>query len=201
MNVPHFSRISSAFSLIELLVVVAIIAVMAAAGSVALSSGSRSLSGATSTASTLFGLARTEAIMRRVPTRVIVDTAFDPEKPENYLRRLAVVVRNETNTGWEQVSRWTPLPGQAFYNQDASRKHDSEQISGLMGGAGDGPYEFFEFSPSGQAKERAQFVLSRGTLEGGAFQEIGSDSRVGFYLHRMGKPTFFRDPSEIPEPW
>lgn len=191
------SRLPTAFSLIELLVVVAIVAVMAAA----LSGGSKSLSGATSTASTLFGLARTEAIMRRVPTRVIVDTAYDPLKPDNYLRRMAVVVRNDANTGWEQVSRWTQLPGQAFYNQDASRKHNSETISGLLGEAGDGPYEYFEFSPSGQAKERAQFVLSKGIVQGGAFQESGSDSRAGFYLHRMGKPTFFTDPSEIPEPW
>jgi len=194
-------RKKSAFSLIELLVVVAIVGIMAAAGSVALSSGSKSLSGATSTASTVFGLARTEAIMRRVPARVIVDTEYDPAKPDNYLRRMAVVVRNDTNTGWEQVSRWTPLPGQAFYNQDASRKHDSEAISGLLGGAGTGPYEYFEFSPSGQAKERAQFVLSKGIVQGGTFQEIDSDSRAGFYLHKMGKPTFFKDPAEIPDPW
>lgn len=194
------SRIS-AFSLIELLVVVAILGIMAAAGSVALTGGSQSLSGAASTASTLFGLARTEAIMRRVPARVIVDTVYDPAKPDNYLRRLAVVVRNEAGSGWEQVSRWTPLPGKAFYNSGASRKHSSEAIPGLAGGAAAGPYEYFEFSPNGQAAGRAQFVLSKGSLKGGAFEEAGNRSRAGFYLHKMGKPTFFADPSEIPEPW
>jgi prepilin-type N-terminal cleavage/methylation domain-containing protein len=195
------SRILSAFSLIELLVVVAILGIMAAASSVALTGSSKSLSGAASAASTLFGLARTEAIMRRVPARVIVDTVYDPAKPDNYLRRIAVVVRNDAGNGWEQVSRWTPLPGKAFYNKDVSRKHDSETISGLAGGAAAGPYEFFEFSPNGQAAGRAQFVLSTGKVEGGTFQETGSESRAGFYLHKMGKPTFFTDPSEIPTPW
>ncbi len=194
-------RIPTAFSLIELLVVVAIIGVMAAAGSVALTGNSGSLSGAASAASTLFGLARTEAIMRRVPARVIVDTVYDPAKPDNYLRRLAVVVQNEGGNGWEQVSRWTLLPGKAFYNKDASRKHSTVTITGLAGGASAGPYEYFEFSPNGQAAGRAQFVLSKGSVLGGTFQETGSESRAGFYLHKMGKPTFFADASEIPTPW
>ncbi len=158
------SRIQRAFSLIELLVVIAILGIMATAGSVALNGNSQSISGAASAASTLFGLARTEAIMRRVPARVIVDTAYDPAKPDNYLRRLAVVVQNEAGNGWEQVSRWTPLPGKAFYNKDASRKHNTDTIPRLAGGAAAGPYEYFEFSPNGQAAGRAQFVLSKGTV-------------------------------------
>jgi prepilin-type N-terminal cleavage/methylation domain-containing protein len=194
-------RHSLAFSLIELLVVVAILGIMAAAGSAALTGSSKSLSGATSVASTLFGLARTEAIMRRVPARVIVDTVYDPAKPDNYLRRMAVIVRNEAGTGWEQVSRWTQLPGNAFYNKDASRKHDLDSIPGLAGGAAVGPYEYYEFSPNGQAVGRAQFVLSRGIVQGGTFQEMSAASRAGFFLHKMGKPTFFSDPTEIPAPW
>jgi len=190
-----------AFSLIELLVVIAILGIMAAAGSVALTGSSKSLAGAASAASSVFGLARTEAIMRRVSARVIVDTVYDPAKPDNYLRRMAVVVRNEAGTGWEQVSRWTQLPGDAFYNRDASRKHDSESIPGLSGGAAPGPYEYFEFTPNGQAAGRAQFVLSKGMVRGGNFQEAGAQSRAGFFLHKMGKTTFFTDPAEIPSPW
>lgn len=195
------TRHSPAFSLIELLVVVAILGIMAAAGSAALTGSSKSLSGATSAASTLFGLARTEAIMRRVPARVIVDTVYDPANPDNYLRRMTVVVRNEAGSGWEQVSRWTQLPGNAFYNKDASRNHDSDMFPGLAGGAGSGPYVYFEFSPNGQAVGRAQFVLSNGSVRGGEFQESGNESRRGFFLHKMGKPTFFADASEIPTPW
>lgn len=199
MKTPN--KTPGAFSLIELLVVIAVLGIMAAVGSAALTGSSRSLSGATSAASTLFGLARTEAIMRRVPARVIVDTVYDPAKPDNYLRRIAVVVRNEAGNGWEQVSRWTQLPGNAFYNKDASRKHSAETITGLAGGAAAGPYEYFEFNPNGQAAGRAQFVVSKGTLQGGVFQEAGSESRAGFFLHKMGKPTFFSDPAEIPTPW
>jgi hypothetical protein len=44
-------------------------------------------------------------------------------------------------------------------------------------------------------------VLSRGVVTDGSFQEIATDSRSGFFLHRMGKPTFFTDPTEIPQPW
>ena len=65
--------LNAAFSLLELLVVIAIMAIIAGAGVVALGgAGGRSPQGAASIASSVFNLARTEAIMRGTDTLVLV---------------------------------------------------------------------------------------------------------------------------------
>ncbi|MDX2082201.1 MAG: prepilin-type N-terminal cleavage/methylation domain-containing protein [Terrimicrobiaceae bacterium] len=197
MKTPFHFR--SAFSLLELLVVVGVLAVMAAAGAVALGGGSRSLQGASSAMSSVFGQARTEAILRRVPARVIVDTTYNSSQPDNFNRRVAVVVSNDDGTTWTPVTKWTRLPGNAFYNPVASRAHGQVAISGLPGGAS-GPFDYFEFGPNGQASvPRSWIVLSNGVVNGGAFQEVAQENRAGFFIHRMGRPTFFSDPSQIPQ--
>jgi prepilin-type N-terminal cleavage/methylation domain-containing protein len=197
----HAPRRVRAFSLIELLVVIAILGVMAAAGTVALSNGSKSVAGAASAASTMMGLARTEAIMRRVPARLIVDTAYNSALPDNFRRRMTVVVSNDGGTTWEQVARWQTLPGSAFYNAELSKVHGQMTIAGLPGATGSATYDYFEFQPNGQATARAQFVVSRGVAPGGTFQETSATDRSGFFVHKLGKQTFFADPAQIPAPW
>lgn len=191
---------ASAFSLIELLVVIAILGVMATAGAVALSGSAKSLQGATAAASSMFGLARTEAILRRAPVRLIIDTSFNASKPENYLRRMMIVAPTITNgsTNWDrQISKWTTLPANAFFNSDMSKTHGQVSISGLPGATGAGSYEYYEFGPNGQSPARAQFVLSSGSLNGSTFVEANEQSRYGFFLHRIGKQTFFADAAGI----
>ena len=185
----------SAFTLIELLVVITIIGIMAVAGAAALGGNSKSLQGATAAASTVFGLARTEAILKNSDVLVLVDTSYNPAKPENYLRRMTVVTTNGT-----QIAKWTTLPGNAYFNEQWSTKTNSTNVSNLPGAAGSGPYKFYKFKANGQADGHAQFVLSTGTLSGGAFTTNANSTLYGFYIHKMGKHTFFTDPASIPQP-
>ena len=195
---PHFSH-KRAFTLLELLVVIAIIGIMATAGAVSLGSGSQSLQGASSIVSSIFGQARTEAIMRGTPVRVIVDTVYNSSRPDNYRRRVALVASADGGSTWQQIGRWTLIPGQAFFNAEMSRPNGTMSLAGLPG-AGSGTYGYYEFLPNGQAASRGQVVLSAGTVVAGNFQERSPGSRSGFFIHKLGKPTFFADPASIPAP-
>lgn len=189
-----------AFSLIELLVVMAILGIMAVAGASALGGGTKSLQGAAAAASSFFGLARTEAILRGTPVRLIVDTIYNPAKPEHFRRRMTIVNSTNGGTSWEQISKWTTLPANAFFSTDMSKTHGQVSITGLAGTTGAGSYEYYEFTPNGQAPARAQFVVSSGSVAGGAFTERNADSRYGFFIHKLGKQTFFQDAGSIPQP-
>lgn len=193
MKIPSVSRTSSAFSLVELLTVIGIITVLAGAGTVALRDAGKSVQSATNAASSLFNLARTEAILRRTEVRVVVDTNFQPASPENFLRRLAVVARKADGT-WEMVTRWTALPGNSFFHEQLSATHGIEEMPGIPGGR----LAYFSFRPNGQAaSSRSQFILAAGEQREGRFQEKGENQRAGFFVHRLGRLSFFQSPSEI----
>ena len=193
MNTP---RASAAFSLLELLVVIAIMAVIASAGVMALGgAGGRGPQSAASIASSVFNLARTEAIMRGTDTFVLVDTTYNAAKPDNYLRRMTVA----DATG-NLLTRWTTLPAATYFNQDLS-------AAGSTNFAGSpqlpsGTYAFYKFRSNGQIDNTsgAKFVVSPGTVNGGTFQEIGTGKRYGFKIHKMGKLTFYDDPASITSP-
>ena len=178
---------SHAFSLIELLVVIGLIAIMAAAGAMALGGrGGKSLNGSAAVAASMFGLARTEAIMRGTTTHLEVDSAYDAAKPDSYLRRMRVVVSTNGGMTYDYpVAKWTTLPGNAFFNAGLSKSHGTNPT-------------FYEFQPNGQATTRAWFVISAGTVDsGGVFHPKEANALYGFVLQKMGKPTFFSDPGEI----
>jgi prepilin-type N-terminal cleavage/methylation domain-containing protein len=180
------------FSLIELLVVIGIIAIMAAAGAMALGGGGgKSLGGSAAVASSVFTLARTEAIMRRVPVRVIVDADNTSQKPENFLRRMAVIYSTNSGTNWDAASKWTMLPGDASFHTVKSTKQ-SMTYGGLPGAFGAKTFYYYQFEPNGQMNPASQFVVSPSVG--------GTDRLYGFKIHRMGKMTFFDSPADIPDP-
>jgi len=182
----------SAFSLLELLVVIAIIAIMAAAGAMALGgSGGRSLNGAASVASSVFTQARTEAIMRRVPVRVIVDADNTSQKPDSYLRRMAVIYSTNSGTNWDAAAKWVTLPANAGFNTNKSTQQ-SMTNSGLPGAFGAKTFYYYQFEPNGQMITSSQFVVSPSVG--------GTNQLYGFKIHRMGKMTFFDNPNDILAP-
>jgi len=183
----------SAFSLVELLTVIGIIAVLTSLGAVALRDGGHSVQSAANAASSLFSLARTEAILRVTEVRVVVDTNFEASQPDHFLRRVAVVARSDKGN-WEMISRWTVLPGNAFFHRELSESHGSEPMPGV----GTGTLDYFAFRPNGQAVgPRGQFIVTRGEQQDGVFHEHGESNRSGFFVHRLGRLSFFPSPSEI----
>ena len=200
MNSPR-SHPRAAFSLLELLVVIGILAIMAAAGVMALGgAGGKSLKGSAAAASSIFGLARTEAIMRKVPVRVIVDA--DPAS-QNYLKRLAVIApaMSAGSPDWTsvtQVAKWQTLPANAYFNAANSTQNPMNVPNGVLPGSS--KVFYFQFEPNGQMASSSQFVISPGVVNNGSFQEIGTKQRCGFKVFRMGNIAFFDDPSTISPP-
>lgn len=177
--------------MIELLVVVAIIAVLAGAATVSMGVvGSRGPQSAAVVASSVFNLARTEAIMRGTDTLVIIDTT---PTSANYLRRMSVVLDGTNN---KLIASWTTLPATACFNQSLSTPAVSSTTFSTL----PGNYAVYSFKSNGQSYHpagTAKFVVSQGSVMGGNFQESGTSKRYGFLIHKMGKLTFFNDPSEI----
>lgn len=186
MTVPARHRTPSGFSLLELLVVIAIMAVVASAGAMALTGGSKSVRGAASVAASLFNQARTEAILRGSETLVLVDTNYVPSRPDTYVR-MAIYSTNEG-----LLSKWTLVPGRAAVHPDKTTRNLTN-ITGINNGNKSGQYLFFRYLPNGQASiagSGGQFVLKPSAG--------GSNELAGFRVQRMGRVTFFEDPSAIP---
>jgi hypothetical protein len=170
---------------------------MATAGSMAFGSGSKSLQGASAVASSIFTQARTEAIMRRVPVRVLVDA--ESSKPDSYLKRMAVVANTNANNDWSvlgnvyQASKWTTLPANAKLDTNwSTTSNNSMTLSGLSGSQGSKTFYYYEFQPNGQMPTSPQFVLSPSAG--------GSNQLYGFKVFRMGKMVFFDGPDSISNP-
>ncbi|MDX6766460.1 MAG: prepilin-type N-terminal cleavage/methylation domain-containing protein [Candidatus Methylacidiphilales bacterium] len=216
----HFSKRNSAFSLVELLVVMAIITVMAGVGMAVFRGGTASSGGreASTIAYSLFNAARTEAILRQSPARVIVDTVYNSGRPENYLRRIsiaalrsredttnpAVVLDADGNTdpaiasNWSQIQKWVFLSQGVYYDADYSKPTGTMDITFAGSGAPTSGYDYYEFSANGRASD-LQFVVSPGLLVGTQFKVKNEGQlRYGFVVHLLGRMSFFPDVASIP---
>jgi prepilin-type N-terminal cleavage/methylation domain-containing protein len=202
------------FSLIELLVVMAIIAILLGFGVSAFrGGGANDARMSASIASGAFAEARNLAILQRKPTAVVVDTAYNAARQDNYLRRFTVAV-GETNasgavTNWVQSSKWMVLPGNTYFNPNYSSAPTPSADNVTFGGQGapSSGYKYYEFTPNGQLKNGAslakpsQFVVSQGTVNGGNFVERpGKGTRYGFATFRSGRTVFYSDPNDITAP-
>ncbi len=203
---------SGAFSLTELLVVMAIIAIMAGIGLAAFrGSPNNDVKSASALLASVASEARNLAILKRTPTRVVVDTSYNGSQPENFLRRVTVAyLDNSTGTPtWVQASRWQKLPGNAYFNPNYSNPPgDKNMTISFAGQSGSGSgYSYYEFSPnglvtpSGTGTKPPQVVVSHGAMNGGTFvQRDDKGSLYGFALFRMGRPQFFQSVDDIQQP-
>lgn len=180
-----------AFSLIELLMVLAVIAVLVGVGVTAFGGGGgRGVQGAAVVASSVFNLARTEAILQGTDTLVIIDIT---PNSANCLRRMSVILDGTSN---KQIASWTSLPANACFNPSLS----NPAVSATTFTAIPGTYASYRFKSNGQSDNpagAAKFIVSQGSVVGGTLRETGTNRRYGFLVHRMGKLTFFSDPSQI----
>jgi type II secretory pathway pseudopilin PulG len=212
------NRLSSAraFTLVELLTVMGIMIVMVGLGVSAFRGGASGsgVKGASSVMGGLCSTARSEAMLRQTRTRVVIDTAYDPAKPQNFLRRATIAYYDpEQPSNWQFREKWEVLPIGVFYNTDYSHPHGKDMKLPSSFGKASADYWFYEFLPNGQANQSlasdsnvpVQLLVSPGLVAGsGVFQPRNPKNPTadlyGFMLPRMGNPLYFNDVQVIQRP-
>lgn len=210
MNLPlATSRIHTirAFTLTELLVVIALMVLMAALGVAAFKGGSASdgTRGASYAAASLFDAARNEAIMRRVPTVVLFDVGTGGTIDTAY-RRMTVAYNTNTQpdyttgAGWIQSGKWIKFPANAYFDKGMSRGLPSPMTGVNFGSTPASSCVVYGYLPNGQANDLngtqapLKVVFSPGTVSGGTFTERPDrKSLYGFIINKLGHTQQFAD--------
>ena len=174
------------FTLVEMLVVIAIISILMTAGSIGLSGmGGKGVTSGVATAESLFDEARTTAVGRNLRACVLVAKSLS-NNPADDLRRM-VVAYEETdpstgqakdpdneNPNWVLSSRGATLPDQTFFSEKFSKKGQDagsgsidEMADSRIVGVKDafrGSYYIYEFNAQGICKNPgASFIIGSGT--------------------------------------
>jgi prepilin-type N-terminal cleavage/methylation domain-containing protein len=178
-----------AFTLVEMLVVIAIISILMTVGSIGISSmGGKGVTSGVATAEALFDEARSTAVGRNLRSCVLVAKTLT-NKPDEDLRRIVVAYEetekdqakpnfgqaknpNSATPNWELSSRGALLPDQTFFSQQFSRKDhqsggaldeitDSKIVAAK--GAFKGSYFIYEFNSQGIVRTPgACFIIGSG---------------------------------------
>ncbi len=158
-----------AFTLVEMLVVIAIISILMTAGSIGLRGmGGKGVTSGVATVESLFDEARTTAVGRNLRACVLVAQTLTNNKGDDLRRIVVAYEETETNSGspefgqakepnnptpnWVLSSRGAVLPDQTFFSEKFSRKnHDagtgaidtvsSDKLKTTGGGGVKAPYE------------------------------------------------------------
>lgn len=134
-NSPAPRQRTRAFTLVEMLVVITIIAILLAAGSAVMRSGTEasSVRTAADTLQSLTELARGAAVGRSTEARLLI--ANDPLDEDRYLRVAAVAVAEPASDGtgswtWKLVGELRELPGGVYFGKG---KGDTIDTAGSLG--------------------------------------------------------------------
>jgi prepilin-type N-terminal cleavage/methylation domain-containing protein len=221
------SLCESAFTLVELLIVIAIISILMTAGSIGLSGmGGKGVTSGVATAESLFDEARTTAVGRNLRSCVLVAKILT-NKPAEDLRRIVVAyeetdpatgqAKDPTNQSpnWVLSSRGAVLPDQTFFSQQFSKK--DHQSGGQLDELSDsrilavknayrGTYYIYEFNAQGICKTPgASFIIGSGarnlsqpsTTQPPRVSSGGKRDFGGFVIWRNGRTSVFRSPDQM----
>ncbi len=210
------------FSLVEMLVVIAIMSILMTAGAIGLNSlNGKGVTAGVSTAEAVFAEARTLAVSRGVNVRVLIAKDLTNNPQEN-LRRMLIVSERLDDTGrpikgnWEINNRGVLLPDKVFFSQDYSRK----DVSDGTGGVGSieevpslpdvkpaflGSYFYYEFNSEGICvTPSTSFVIASGirspstpTAKPRVSVSSGLKDFGGFVVWRNGSTSIYRSPDQI----
>jgi prepilin-type N-terminal cleavage/methylation domain-containing protein len=219
---PNLRHRDRAFTLVEMLVVIAIMSILMTAGAIGLGGMSgKGVSSGVASAESLFDEARSIATGQRIKTRVLIAETLNNNPAENR-RRLLVVGQSVAANGtvdpdkWVVTSRGVLLPDQVYFSEVYSVKDQtsgsgdlptmkSGDISGVKQ-AFAGEYFYYEFNAEGICSTPgASFVVgtgARGVTPAAAKEQpkvtsAGKRDFGGFVVWRNGNTSVFRSPEQI----
>lgn len=212
----------SAFTLVEMLVVIAVMSILMTAGAIGLGNiGGNGVTGGVETADAIFDEARTMAVSQRTNVRVMVAKQLDNNPQEN-LRRIIIASQplnadGTPNTSvWEISSRGALLPEKTFFSEEYSQNnHESggnlreDSAPRRQGGGGVAPtmageYFVYEFNAEGICTTPgASFVIGSGVRNLQSLTELprvtasGKSDFGGLVIWKNGRTSVFRSPDQI----
>jgi prepilin-type N-terminal cleavage/methylation domain-containing protein len=216
-----------AFSLVEMLVVIAIISILMTAGSIGLSGmAGKGVTSGVATAESLFDEARTTAVGRNIRSCVLVAKSLKNNTTDD-LRRILVAYEEVDANGlpvsapdqdpnWVISSRGAVLPDQVYFSQEFSKKVHSNgtgaideisdaKIKGLKT-AYQGTYFIYQFNDQGISKTPgASFIIGSGsritskaaTAQPPRVTASAKRDFGGFVIWRNGRSSVFRSPDQM----
>ena len=218
---------AAAFSLLELLVVISIIAVLMTIGSYGIKNFSKAsgVSAAIPIAQGVFSQARSLAIEKCTNTRVMMhaDNRTDSLNRERNLRYMVVQYLDTKDTEvttddeWVTASKGVKLPEGVYYSLSLSNRSTAPnpgQSSGALPGGAVQNCRTYEFNSQGiitsppptngtaYGNDVPRFVIRAGSLPPGATEPIpasgaGERNVGGFVIWKNGRTAVFRHPDQV----
>jgi prepilin-type N-terminal cleavage/methylation domain-containing protein len=213
------------FTLIEVLVVIAIISVLLTAGAIGLGnlSAGKGTSTAIATTESLFEEARTIAVSKRSRTRVMID--IDDPSDDNYLRRVVIIHKDLTapdefeadgttlqEKPWILAGRGYVMPKGTYFSREYSRRVDETDsrvdveefnLTGSnVSSDYEGNYAFYEFNGEGIfLNPGSSFVIGAGVRPKGQSEpkvtKSAENDFSGFVIWRNGRTSTYRSPKQM----
>jgi len=214
-SLPRRTHRNSAFTLVEMLAVIAIIAVVLAIGFGARNiTGGQGTTAAVANTEALFADARALAVGRSTNAAVLVDLR-DVANTDHYLRRVTLAYYDNENSRWTLTGRAYHIPGGVFFSQEFSEPSEITTLS-LYNEAGtemsgfSGNWAKYEFNSQGIFR-RSESASSDfpGAFVVGSGQRMATNSNPtvtaaavrdfdGFAIWRSGRTSKFQSPDQIP---